>query len=399
MPLTACCSCGGSLTDVLDLGPMYLADFTDPGESRGEPWPLRLLLCGNCTLLQVAEPTPRKLLLHDRYGFRSGINEANRADVHDIARHALGAVASPRSFLDIGSNDGTLLAAVPRHVRRVGIDPLGQFAAEAARHADAIITDYFSPARFSPGEFDVITSAAMFYELEDPAAFVTGVRDVLARDGAWVIQQNYALDMLRNNVVDNIVHEHVAYYSVRSLSHLLGRHGMEVSDVTYSPVKGGCMRTLVSHKGARPVNDSVAHALFTEAGFLIDQPETWQAWGKSVRAELEKTRHVLEQAKADGKRAWIYGASTRGGTMLQVIGAGPELTPFAVERDETKFGKVMASVNVPIISEAEMRADPPDMLLVSPWFFGQVFKERERAFIEAGGKLLFPLPRFEVYPA
>lgn len=386
---------------------MYLADFTDPGESRGEPWPLRLLQCGDCTLLQIAEPTPRKLLLHDRYGFRSGINEANRRDVHEIAAFALerldrggtSVMQTGLSWLDIGSNDGTLLQSVPQHFHRVGVDPLAQFAPEAARYADEIICGYFSPERFGPGEFDVVTSAAMFYELENPNAFAAGVRDVLARNGVWVIQQNYALDMLRNNVIDNIVHEHVTYFSVKSLSNLMERHGLEVCDVTYSPVKGGCMRTLVCHKGARPVSQSVQDARRAEYVFEVGEPATWQRWGTAVRAELARTREALEQAKAEGKRACIYGASTRGGTMLQVIGVGPDLTPFAVERDEAKFGKIMASVNVPIISEAEMRADPPDILLISPWFFRDVFVDREKAFTDNGGRMVFPLPRFEVYPA
>ena len=395
--MTGCCSCGGALTEVLDLGLHYLADFIDPGQSRGEPQPLRLMLCGGCSLLQLGEFVPRDAVIHERYGFKSGVNEAQAQDLADTARYALQALPrTPATWLDTGCNDGTLLAAVPQKVRRTGIDPLGQFAAEAAQRCDRMIADCFDPAYFDPGEFGVITSAAMLYAVPDLNGFTDGIARVLARDGAWVIQVNYALDMIRNNVVDNIFHEHVTYFSVRSLKALLERHGLEISDVTYSPVKGGCIRVLASHRGARPVSPSVALALREEAIARLGQPATWRAWGDAVRAELGKTRAFAEKALADGRRTYVYGASTRGGTFLQIMGAGPGLFPFAVERYEPKVGKIMASTGIPIISEEAMRADPPDYLLISPWSFRDHFIAREAAYLAAGGRMVFPLPRFEV---
>lgn len=396
-PLGACCSCGGDgLDEVLDLGPMYLSDFVEPGEPRGVPWPLRLMLCPSCTLLQLAVHTPRPAVFHERYGYKSGINEAAVQDLADTAAYALDAIPSPRTWLDIGCNDGSLLAAVPKSVYRVGVDPLTQFADEALRHADRIVSDYFSPGLFDSGEFDVVTSAAMFYDLDDPSAFVHGVGQVLAPHGAWVIQQNYALDMLRNNVVDNICHEHVTYFSVRSLANLLGRNGLQINDVTYSCVKGGCIRTLVSRTGDRPVLNSVYDALRLEREAGLDDPWIWRKWGEDVRDELDKTRQLALDAEATCQRIYIYGASTRGGTFLQMIGASPDLFPFAVERNPDKVGKVMTSTGIPIISEDEMRADPPDYLLISPWFFRSTFVEREKAFLDSGRHMIFPLPKFEV---
>ena len=384
------------VTEVIDLGLMYLTDFVDPGQARGDRYPVRLMLCETCGLLQLADFLPRSAVLHERYGFKSGVNEAAAADLADTARWALAQVDRPRRFLDIGSNDGTLLAAVPETIYRFGVDPLGQFADEAATHADRVIVGYFDPAMFGPGEFDVVTSAAMFYAVTDPNSFTAGVRSVLARDGAWVIQVNYALDMIRNNVVDNIFHEHVTYFSVRSLQALMWRHGLEISDVTYSPVKGGCIRVLVSHRGARPVSGSVAKALHAEMDARLAEPGTWQRWGARVRGELAKTRALADAARDRGERIYVYGASTRGGTFLQIIGAGPDLFPAAVERYEPKFGKIMTSTGIPIISEDQMRADPPEYLLISPWFFRDVFVRREAAYLAGGGHMIFPLPQFEV---
>jgi SAM-dependent methyltransferase len=397
--VSACCACHGTLTPVLDLGSHYLADFIDPGESRGDPHPLVLMMCGDCTLLQLSEFVPRTSVIHERYGFASGVNEAEVADLAAIAAYALRWAPRVKRWLDTGCNDGTLLAAVPPQVNRTGIDPVAKFAPAARKHADRIITGWFTPQQFSPGEFDVVTSAAMLYAVPDPVAFARGVAEILARDGVWVIQVNYALDMLRNNVVDNVFHEHVTYFTVRSLTALLVKAGLEIFDVTYSPVKGGCIRVAAGHRMAHSVGMSVDGALGAEYVSLVADPRTWQQWGAACRGELAKTRLLAEIAQAAGERVYVYGASTRGGTFLQMIGAGPDLFPYAVERYAPKVGKVMASTGIPIISEEAMRADPPEYLLISPWPFRDVFLKREKAYLDAGGKMIFPLPRFEVVTA
>ena len=144
------------------------------------------------------------------------------------------------------------------------------------------------------------------------------------------------------------------------------------------------------------MRDTVAWALAREAAAGLGDPATWKQWGADVTAELAKTRALLDEAKAAGHRVLVYGASTRGGTILRMIDAGPDLLPAAVERNPVKVGKVMAATGIPIISEEEMRADPPEYLLISPWFFRSVFLEREAAYLAGGGAMVFPLPRFEV---
>jgi hypothetical protein len=385
---------------VLDLGDHYLADFINPGESRGYAHPLRLAICQWCTLLQLTVTVPRTTLYNDRYSFRSGTNEAIRNDLASVVQYALGAERHPASrpgrWLDIASNDGTLLSFVPRQWERSGVDPLKHLAGEAWQHATRLITDFFSPWYYTGRYFDVVTSVSMFYDLDDPDQFACGVRDVLARDGVWVIQQNYALDMLHRKAVDNVLHEHVTYFSVTSLKPLIERHGLEISDVAYSDVNGGCFRVIAGRRGVRPVRQSVSDALAREDAARLGEARTWAAWGCEVRAELASTRDLLLWAQATGKRVCLYGASARSGTFLQMIGAGPDLIGAAADRSEAKAGKVMASTGIPVISEEQMRADQPDYLLVGPWYFREVFTERERDYLKAGGSMIFPLPQFEV---
>lgn len=397
-----CRSCGsGDLTEVIDLGEHRLPDFVTPEQYEIHdltPYPLSLVICSECTLLQLAETTPRVKLYHDRYGFRSGTNEAIRRDLADVVHYALKVHPRPRRWLDIACNDGTLLGNVPTDVHRTGIDPVDVIARDARRDskADRVVYGYFGARYFQPGEFDVITSVSMFYDLDDPNQFVQEVKQCLAPGGVWIIQQNYAGDMIRKNAVDNVCHEHVTYFALLPLVMLLERHGLEVNDVTFSSVNGGCIRTMVSRIGERPVSASVQEAYERETVQGLHRPEVWSAWGKRVRHELQQTRALLENIKHTGQSVYLYGASTRGGTILQMIGAGPDLLPYAVERSPAKVGKIMSATGIPIIGEEQMRRDHPDFLLISPWFFRSVFLRREIDYLSSGGRMIFPLPYFEI---
>lgn len=401
-----CRSCRtANLTEVVDLGNQYLSDFRD--DSRRPPqWPLTLMLCRMCGLLQLRDTTPRELMYHDRYGFRSGVNEAIQADLRSIVGHALTRHPGARRWLDTACNDGTLLSFVPPEIHRVGVDPVTTFEPESRQHADRIIVDFFGPRWFTPGpddqdheRFDVITCSSMFYDLDDPNEFVADVAKVLAPDGVWVIQQNYALTMLELGAIDNVCHEHITYWSLAALEHLLDRHGLEVIDVLLSGVNGGSFRTVVSHRGARPVGPSAAAQRGLEARARLNEPDTWYRFAARVRKAFDDLHRLIDEINAAGKRCYIYGASTRGGTIWQAAGLTVQDLPFAVERQEAKIGRTIASIGVPIISEEQARADHPEYMLVAPWFFRDVFIERESDYLRAGGKLIFPLPDLEIVGA
>lgn len=400
MPGRNCRSCGASdLTGVLDLGDQYLSDFRDD-DRRPPRWPLTLMRCPGCGLLQLRDTTPRELMYHDRYGFRSGVNEAVRADLRDVVDHASRLSPRARRWLDIACNDGTLLSFVPDHVHRAGVDPVAAFAAESWLHADRVETGFFDAAMFAPGpsgepyeQFDVVTAISMFYDLDDPNAFAADVARVLAPGGVWLIQQNYALSMLEIGAVDNVCHEHVTYWTLTALEHLLARHGLEVNDVRLSGLNGGSFRTVVSRQGTRPVAASVAAQRRREAERL---PDALAAFPGRARRAFADLRELITGINAAGQRCYIYGASTRGGTIWQAAGLTVADLPYAVERQPAKIGRRIASIGVPIISEERARADHPEYMLVSPWFFRDVFVEREREYLRSGGRLIFPLPDLEI---
>lgn len=358
------------------------------------------MLCPTCGLLQLDTTTPRPALYHAGYGFRSGINEAVRTDLKSVVNYAMEISPDAKYWLDIACNDGTLLSFVPADIERYGIDPLLEFEAFAdpARAVTRNLrSDYFKPDYYGVGQFDVITSVSMFYDLDDPGEFVRGVADVLAKDGIWVVQMNYTVDMVKSYAVDNVGHEHVTYFGVRPFQELLRANDMDVVDVTYSTVNGGCFRALCVHRGTMPAQQSVYEAIAKEFRMGLEYPHTWQRWFREVKAELQKTYDCLDNIHGWGERCYLYGASTRIGTVLQLMDPEGGVYPsHAVERNPDKVGKMMSSTGIPIISEEEMRKNPPEWLLIGPWFFRDVFVDRESEYLSAGGKMIFPLPRFEV---
>jgi len=393
----------GNLTPLLDLGEQYLSDFRED-DSLPPKYPLEVMMCEDCKLVQLGDTTPSGEMYHERYGFKSGVNEAIRNNLAEIVDECLTLKPKARAWLDIASNDGTLLSNVPENIYRVGIDPITKYCKEAEAHADRIVNEFFSPQYFEKRlnedtvhqVFDVITSISMFYDLDDPNKFVSGVKQVLAKGGIWSIQQNYLLTTMELNAVDNVCHEHLEYYSLYALEKLLDRHGLEVFDCSTNLINGGSIRTLVARKGERPIQDSVERQRTKELDFGINDPAKYEEFAKNVQERLKKLADFVMSEAVNGKVTYIYGASTRGGTIWQGAGLGVKHLPKAVERNPEKVGKMISSIQVPIISEEQARQEHPDYMLISPWFFGDVFVERERKYLEAGGKFIFPLPNVEL---
>lgn len=378
---------------MLDLGEQRLADFRDDTE-QPPAFPLTLMFCNGCGLAQLSETVPRKEMYHERYGFKSGVNDTIRADLKDIVESTLQKIA-PRNWLDIASNDGTLLSFVPKGIWRTGVDPVTKYCREAEQHATEIVNSYFEPSLFQE-RFDVVSSVSVFYDLDDPNEFVAGVKSVLADDGVWVVQQNYLADTVRLNAVDNICHEHVTYFSLIALEKLLRRHGLEVFDVSMSSVNGGCIRTFIAREGVREVAPQVGWQIKNEISKSLHTDAPYRDWAKRVWAGLDDLRAFVEDANERGERVAIYGASTRGGTIWQAAGFTADDFCYAVERNPEKVGKIMSSLGVPVVSEEHARADKPDYMLVSIWFFRDEIIEREADYLAAGGKLVFPLPDLEI---
>lgn len=393
-----CRACGSELLhDFLDLGEQYLSDFRRDN-TKTPKYPLVATFCEMCTLVQLRHTTPQLEMYHDRYGFKSGVSDSIRRDLDNIVTHGFQYKNDPRKWLDIASNDGTLLSFVPEDVYRVGVDPVKFLCEEAEQYSDEIVNDFFSAEcldGYNP--FDVITSISCFYDMPDPNKFVSDVAKVLDKKGIWIIQQNYLMTTVELNAVDNFCHEHLEYYTLKSLENLLDKHGLEVNEVFLSMVNGGSIRTVVSHKGTFDIDESVYKQRNKEEDYLLNTIETYKDFASKVMNELNKLHRMVKEFKDDGKKVYILAASTRGATIWQSADIDSELIEAAVERNPAKVGANFTAIGVPIISEEEARADKPDYMIIGPWFFA--FPEivtREKEYIMSGGQLIVPLPKVEI---
>jgi len=404
----SCCRICGSdgLNKVFDLGNLVscgifpAADAPDPAAM-----PLEVMQCTSCGLVQLRHNFHQDELFRHSYGYRSGINEAMRAHLQSVVASVCRRVALRDGdiVLDIGSNDGTTLSFYRNpKLLRVGIDPTIDNFKQYYDPEIFTLADFFSHENFRTvmpsGKARVITSIAMFYDLPDPNAFVDDIRRVLDEDGVWVVEQSYLPTMVETSSFDTICHEHLEYYGLGQIVRLVERNGLRVIDASLNDVNGGSFQVSVCHQGAPfGCNDRAINALLDREkgeGYLGSAP--FERLKKQVSQVRDSVMGFLQQAKSNAQLVHGYGASTKGNTLLQHFGISADLLPAIAERNANKFGCRTPGTRIPIISEEASRAQHPDYYFVLPWHFRQGFVARERTFLEGGGKLVFPLPRFEI---
>jgi NDP-4-keto-2,6-dideoxyhexose 3-C-methyltransferase len=391
----------------LDLGTLYLSDFPHAPTTRPHPpVPLTLARCdGPCGLVQLTHTTPQEWL-YAHYWYRSGVNESMVAELRDVVREALKRVELPKHavVIDIGANDGTLLqqygSLTKTPLITVAYEPALNLYPVCRPHAKVLFPTYFGGV--APGEHPrltdkakakIVTAIAMFYDLDDPHAFLQHVVDILARDGVLVIQQAYLPAMLANVAYDNICHEHLGYYDLHAMEVLLARHGLEVFDVERRAVNGGSFRTYVGFVGQRPISPRVAELRLSETARLEDAYDTFASLVAVSRIHLQE---ALASHLDAGGTIDLYGASTKGNTLLQYCGIDHTVVRQAWERSPEKVGRYVGVSGIPIVSEEAGRADPPSALLSTIWQFRTGIVAREQAYLDQGGVLIFPLPTLEV---
>ena len=408
LTITECRSCGSTdLTNILSLGLQYPSNFIELNSisDKREQIPLELIFCEkkDCGLLQLKHTASRESL-YKEYWFRSGLNEKMVDALKDITKSVEKRISLSENdiVLDIGCNDGTLLRSYQSKVRLVGFEPASNLVDEAKEGTDLIINNFFSFYEFVqhfPNErIKVITSIAMFYDLEHPNSFVSDIVNCLDQDGIWVIQMAYIIPMLELNAFDNIVHEHLEYWSLKSLKRLLEEHDLEIFDVELNDVYGGSFRIFVKTKKNDKINiqNSVDEFLKKEDEFGLEKKETYLNFANRVNSLKNKLNDFIKKEISNGKLIYAYGASTKGNTLLQFYNLNNKLISKAADRDSKKFGKMTVGSNIPVISEEQARDEKPDYFLVLPWHLVDFFKERENEFLNNGGKFIVPLPDFKI---
>ncbi len=393
------------LETVLSLGDQFLTGvFPKSVKEEITKGPLDLEWCHECGLLQLKHSYSLDEMYGDNYGYRSGLNKSMVRHLTNKIKmlENLVSLSNDDLVIDIGSNDATSLKAYSGKFQKVGIDPTGEKFKEFYTNNITLIPDFFNEKvyknLFPTKKAKVITSIAMFYDLEDPNEFVKDIYNCLDDNGVWHFEQSYMPSMLRTNSYDTICHEHLEFYSFRVIKSLIEKHSMKVIDVQMNSINGGSFAITAAKAGSNYVaNDAIINWMLKQEDNLeLNSLKPYNDFKERIFNHRNNLVELIESLVADGKKVFGYGASTKGNVLLQFCNFTKEQIPFIAEVNEEKFGSFTPGTLIPIISEAEAKAMNPDYFLVLPWHFKNAILEREQEYIENGGKFIFPLPEIEI---
>jgi hypothetical protein len=402
------CRISGSthLISVLNLGHQVLTGvFPKKPEQKITKGPLELVWCPDSGLLQLAHSYDASEMYGENYGYRSGLNQSMISHLTDKVKYLERLVRlKPNDVvLDIGSNDATTLKAYQApQIQRLGIDPTGKKFASFYTGDIKLVPDFFSSWAYRSVEnrpARIVTSIAMFYDLDSPIDFAKEIASVMADDGVWHFEQSYMPSMLRTNSYDTICHEHLEYYSLGVVCRILDAADLMPVDVAMNAVNGGSFAVTAAKRSNRNIhtNQAVIDWLLEQEDRMgLGTPLPFRNFEERVYRHRNDLKRLLDSLNADGKKILGYGASTKGNVILQFCGLGPKDIPAIADVNPEKFGAYTPGSLIPIISEDEAKAMQPDYFLVLPWHFKDGIVRREKAFLENGGKFIFPFPEIEI---
>jgi len=410
---TTCRVCGSaSLTPVIDLGPQYLqGSFVKPGKEMPSQRKINcsLVRCNPqidenaCGLLQMEHSVPSEIL-YAAYWYRSGTNATMRNHLKGIVDSTLEMLKKDNcNVLDIGCNDGTLLNYYPGNFDKYGCDPSD--VAQEVKGAKVVQDIFPSPELSSVmnnKKMDIITSIAMFYDLESPVEFVKNIKRFLSPEGIWVFEMSYMPHMLELDSYDTICHEHLEFYSLAVLEKIAAMGEMKIFKISFNDINGGSIRCYATHKESGLYYNKENYKLMNEVrqkefDLELDTDKPYVAFQYRIEKVKNELHDLLVKFRKEGKKVHIYGASTKGNTILQWCDINNMLVDYAAERNPDKYGAHTLGTNIPIISEEESRAMNPDYYLVLPWHFKEEFLEREKDALEKGTGFIFPIPTIDIY--
>lgn len=400
----ACRGCGERRVEVfLDLSPqphcnrLVRPDLAPEVEPR---YPLRVGFCHDCTLVQIDWTIPKAEMFSD-YPYVSGTTSTLTDHFGETAARLVRTFGLQPGDLvvDVGSNDGSWLKQyAPFGLSVLGVEAAANIADLAKAAGIPTLNRFFNEdlAREiaeEHGHAKLVTAAGVFFHLEELHSVVRGVDVLIGDDGVFVVQAIYLGGMIDNTAFDQIYHEHLCYYTLRSIGRLFERHGLEVFEASLVPIHGGSLEVHVARKGRRTVAPSVRTLLDEERRNGLDDIGTYQRFAGRVVTLGEQLHALLSRYRTEGRSVWAYGAPAKGATLLNSFGIGPDLVAKAVEKNPMKVGLAIPGCRIPILAEGGER---PAAYLMLAWNFLDEFLKKERPFIESGGEFIVPVPELRV---
>lgn len=400
--IRGCRGCGGQdLVPVIDLGRMPLADalLGDDQQIESEQrYPLTVVFCDGCTLVQILETVPPDVLYPDDYPYYSSFSDAL---VEHARRNVDGlidryGVDEDSLVVELASNDGYLLQwFAARGIPVLGIDPAAGPAQAATDRGVPTMCEFFGPyvAERLVAEgtrADVVVGNNVLAHVPDQNVFVASIREILTPTGSVVMEFPYVKDLVDRCEFDTIYHEHHCYFSVTSVRALFERHGLHLTEVEHLDIHGGSLRAHFSAAGEP--EESVARFLASEIAEGVTERSYYADFADRVRGVGAALVELLDDLRSDGSTIAGYGAAAKGAMMLNYSGVGRERIDYVVDRNVHKHGKLMPGAHLPIVGPERLETDPPDYLLLLAWNFREEIVRQQAAFADAGGRFIVPVP-------
>ena len=405
MKIKKCRSCKSEkLTFAFSLGSQSLTGVFPPKKSTNvSKGNLSLCFCENCKLLQLNDSFNKSEMFGENYGYMSSLNKS----MFTHLKHKVNKLQKKVSLnykdtvIDIGSNDGTFLSFFSKNLNLVGVDPTIVKFSKFYRKDIKKIADFFSYENLKnkvTKKAKLITSIAMFYDLDDPVKFAKDIELLLHNEGIWHFEQSYMPSMIKNISYDTICHEHLEYYSLTSVKYILDQVGLKIVDIEFNDINGGSFALSVAKKKSHLKEEKklVDWLLAKEKILKINESKTFINFYKKCKEQKKILVDLLKNLKDMKKNVYGYGASTKGNVILQFCEIDSKLLNYIGEVNKYKFDKFTPGSNIKIISEEKLRKLKPDYLLVLPWHFKNFILEKEKKYIDEGTKFIFPLPDIEI---
>ncbi len=384
------------LLKIYSFGNFFVSNFVlKKNINKGIEAPLNLIYCKNCKLLQLQHSAPQEIMYKKFYWYRSGITNTMKDALKDIflATKKMSILNKGDTILDIGANDGTLLRYFKKEKYiTIGCEPAKNLTKFLRRNCDYVLGNFWNSKDLKKILINnkikkpkLITAIGMFYDLEDPSKFIADTAEVLEDDGVFIAQLMCLESMLKKNDLGNICHEHLEYYSYDSLKYLFEKNGLKIFKMEENDINGGSYRIFCKKNISRSIVYKEKTNLFRIKKFI-----------QRVESNKKKCLSFLTNAVKKGLKVYIYGASTKGNTLLQYYGINHKLIKFAAERSPEKWGKYTIGSGIRIISENKARKLNPNYFFVMPYAFIKEFIIREKKWIKKGGKFILPYPNFKV---
>jgi hypothetical protein len=401
--ITACQVCGGTRLDpVLFLGHVPPVNAMVPVGGRPAEqtcYPLELLRCADCSLVQIGCVVDPRVLFPHSYPYLSGTTRILRDNFADLYREVNGrlGLGADDLIIDIGSNDGTLLANFHKGGHRVlGVEP-SQAGDVARAHGIATHTGYFGrelarQLRTEHGPARVVTACNVFAHMGDIHGVVDGILELLAPEGVFISENHYLAGLLETVQYDTIYHEHLRYYALGSVSTLLARHGLEVFHVQRIPTHGGSIRVFSARKGTFPVQPSVTALRAEEAAAGIDDGSALAAFARRTQSSKLELLALLAPLKRAGARIYGIGAPSRASTLITYTGLDESIVSCVLEvAGSNKLDKYMPGTRIPVVEESKLFADQPEYALLLSWHIAEEIAAnlRRKGY---KGRFIAPLP-------